>query len=556
MRLTTPTRWVGVALLLLVASLSPALRGEFVYDDYPYLVENPDLTGDLSRVGRLFTSSFPSHAPERGLYRPVTALSFRLDRLAGPAQPLRSHAVNLALAMALVLLVYRTLSRFLGMEAVLAATLLFAVHPVHVEAFAWVTGRSELLAALGLLGAFTLAHDVAGGRGGALRATLAGGLLLAAFLAKESALVALLLLVLAIVFDPKLRSRAKTALAALTLAAIVGFAARLSVLGGLGPSAGERVGAERLIERGPLIVAAAGEHLRLLLWPHPLSVERMTIPPQTWSDPRVLVGGLFVIAFLAVAAWRSVRSGPSRFFALWPFVALLPVAHIVPIGESVAERFLLVPSIGVCALAGMAFARGRARWPAVSSGIAGLVIVAGLVMSTVRANEWRTEEAVWRSALRHEPRSALARTALGDSYARREWPDKAIEHYELALAIDPGRTVTRLALAQAWDALDRPELALEASSRAVNIDPDHPVALNNLGARLARTGRVEEAAKMFRRAVQLAPGYAPALRNAALASLQSGDREEARRLLDRAREADPEAPGLDQLEARLSESSR
>ncbi|MBZ0269372.1 hypothetical protein K8I85_14555, partial [bacterium] len=107
-----------------------------------------------------------------------------------------SRGVNLALAAVLTWLVFLLLTRVAGERAARFGTLLFAVHPVHVEAIAWVTGRAELLAALGGGAAFVLLLDVLRGRGGPVRAGLGGLCLLAGFLAKENAAVFLPLLLL------------------------------------------------------------------------------------------------------------------------------------------------------------------------------------------------------------------------------------------------------------------------------------------------------------------------------------------------------------------------
>lgn len=536
-----------------VVTLLPSLPGEWVYDDYPYVVENRDLRGDLARAGRLFAVSFPSHAPERGLYRPFTALSYRLDRSAGPPRPEVSRGVNLALAAALTLVVYALLARLTGPRAGAFGALLFAAHPAPVEALAWVTGRAEILAALGGAGAFVLLSDVLRGRGGLPRAIAGGTCLLAGFLAKENAAVFLPLLLL---FAPggggadERPDRRRLLLAFVPAGAAVaaGLAMRFAALGALGPGEGDRVGAAALADRWPLVLAAAGEHLRLLAWPHPLSIERMTHPPTSFADPRVLSGGL-TLAVLAIVAAVLFRRPRRRGLALWPLVALLPVLHLVPIGETVAERFLLIPSIGFAGLLGALLAGEGARASRLRVAALVVLLAACSYGRATAAAEWRTEEAVWRAALRHEPESATAWTGLGDSYARRDWPDKAIPHYERALAIDPDLTTTRLALAQSLDALGDAAGALRESSEAVRRAGDHPVALNNLGARLARGGRLEEAEKMFLRAVELSPGYAPALRNAALASRDLGRLEEARALARRARAADPDAPGLDALAA-------
>lgn len=542
--------WAAAALT--VISLAPGFGGDWVYDDYPYVVQNRDLNGGVDRLARLFTVSFPSHAPERGLYRPVTALSYRLDHVAGRPDPRLSDAINLALAAWLVLAVYGLLRRLTSDVVAVGGTFVFAVHPVHVEAMAWTTGRSEVLAALFGVLALGWALDAARGDGGRRRAVAAGVALLAGFLAKESAVVFWPLLVgwLAVAHRGRWGERGvRWSVGAFTAAGLAGLALRWSAIGAWGPEAGNRVGAAALLDRLPLVVAAAGEHLRLLLVPYPLSLERMTTPPSEWSDPRVVVGAVVLALWIALVVALRKRS-PWREFAIWPVVALAPVLHLVPIGEAAAERFLLIPSIGAAALLGTLAVR---RWGRVALGV---VVLAGLAGSSLYARTWHDEGDVWRHALRHEPQSAVAWAALGDSYAHRDWPDKATPHYRRALEIAPDLTACRLALAQSLDALGHAEAALEESSEAVRRDPDDPVALNNLGARLARAGRVPEAAKMFRQAVARAPNYAPALRNAAFAALEAGDAEEAADLLERARRADPEAPGLDGLAAEVEAARR
>ncbi|MFN8179304.1 MAG: tetratricopeptide repeat protein [bacterium] len=531
-----------------MAALAPTFRAPFVYDDYPYLVENGDLAGSLARVPRLFTVSFPSQAPERGLYRPVTALSLRLDRLGGAASPARSHAANVLLVGALVVAVWALLRRIASPAAAAAGTLLFAVHPVHVEPFAWVAGRAEILAAIFACVSLAALSDFAraGGRGRALAGALA---LLAGILSKENAVVALPLLGLLVLLERPRPARWKAALSAAGAAVVIALGARLAVLHGLGPTAGHIVSPAGLAARGPLIVAAAGEHLRLLVWPHPLFLERMPHAPLAWSEPSVLEGALALAATLLVLV--ATRRRPELFaLAAWPVVALVPVMHFVPIGETVAERFLVLPSVGACALAGALLVGGpRAiRW---RTGLLAVLVAAGLAATTSRARVWGDEAALWRDAVVHEPASALAHAALGDALARRGDEAGAEAAYRGALGLDAGLTVARLALAQVLDRQGRAEAALEETREAVAHDPEHPIALNHLGARLARVGRVEEAIRCFRRAVEVAPGYGAALRNLAAASLETGRPEEARALLARARAADPSLPGLDDLAARL-----
>ena len=545
---------VGAAALCVLVHAA-TLGAGFIYDDYPYVVDNADLRGDLSRVPALFGASFPSHAPERGLYRPLTATSLRLDRVGGPLVAWRHHLTNLLLAGALVLAAYAALRRLVPDRAAAAGALLFAVHPVHVEAIAWVTGRSEILAALFACLAFALALDVGRGKGGPVRLLAAGALLLLGLLSKENAAMAGPLAALALWLErdrlPSAR-RAAVAVGALVGVTVVGLGLRAAVLGALGPAAGERAGAASLLDRLPLVVAATGEHLR----PSPLATPAVGGTDADRSaragETSRYWGGWFVIGLwvLGALAWR--RRADLLLLLLWPVVALLPVMHWIPIGETVAERFLLLPSVGFCGLLGVLIAvpaEGIARRARV--GLLVALLVAGTMASAVRANVWRDEEALWRDAIDRGATSAGPWAALGDVQQRRGDAPQAIESYRRALEIQTDLTVARLSLADALDAMGRREEAFDESHEAVNLDPEHPVALNNFGARLARSGRVPEARKFFRRAAELAPRYAPALRNAALAALDEGEPDEARRLLERARAADPDLPGLDGIEARM-----
>jgi tetratricopeptide (TPR) repeat protein len=247
------------------------------------------------------------------------------------------------------------------------------------------------------------------------------------------------------------------------------------------------------------------------------------------------------------------RRPAARTLAAWPLVALLPVMHLVPIGDTVAERFLVLPSVGLCGLLGWALA-DSGPWRAARHAAAAVLTVAGVAASVAASRPWSDEASLWRHVIAHVPESAGAHAGLGDALAHAGRPDAAIDHYRRALALDPGLTVARLALASALDATGDAEGALEESRRAATADPHDPAALNNLGARLARAGRPGEAEPLFRRAIEISPRYGPALRNAAVAALDLGRPEEARELLRRARAADPETPGLAELERRLGPS--
>jgi hypothetical protein len=109
-------------------------------------VENP-LVHDLGRWREIVSSPWWP----RGLYRPFTSLTLAANWTAAPGAPFGFHLVNLLAHAAAAALVCLLAGRLMSPAGALAAGLLFAVHPVHVEAVANVVGRAEILAGVFLL---------------------------------------------------------------------------------------------------------------------------------------------------------------------------------------------------------------------------------------------------------------------------------------------------------------------------------------------------------------------------------------------------------------------
>lgn len=137
--------------------LRNALHGEFVFDDMYAIVQNPDVYSSQPWLA-LFEHDFWGFPLEseksHKSYRPLTTLTFRWQMMHTNGTELsavstRMHQVNVALhALNSGLSVFLFRSLGLSVSESSFASLLFACHPVHVEAVASLVGRAELLAAL------------------------------------------------------------------------------------------------------------------------------------------------------------------------------------------------------------------------------------------------------------------------------------------------------------------------------------------------------------------------------------------------------------------------
>lgn len=531
-------------LLVAVAALlanAPALDGAFVYDDRQYVVDNPVVRGEAP----LWGSSLGD--PDLALWRPLTVATWRAQWTDPPA-PRPFLVVNLALHVVTALLVVLVGRRLgLGPGAATVGGLLFAVHPIHAEAVAWVTGRAELLAALGVLAAWWAHLDARPGR-----AWLALPLVLLAGLSKENALVAPALFAVAdlglaragpLGAGPAQRPVPWVRLAALGLGAAGLFALRLAVLPTALPVDGpyHETGVSG---RAGVALSLVGQALRLLVLPWPLRIhyDRLEF---LGTQPLLLAlaGGL---AVAVVLLWRRERRA-AVLLALIP-VALLPVLHLLPMGEPFAERFLYLPSAPFCLAAGVLLARLAERERAgrglgLSLLLGAGALLAGTLASREACARFRSDLALWAHAARVTPQLAVVR------YNHATFLERA------------GRFAT----------LDDHALGVEDELAAsLELHPNHPYAawarqtLGHLALGALGPGRPNprEAARHYREALALDPTLVDARQNLASLALTSPGLvapEEALALLEPLRRDASLAPerraAVDQLLGKLSASS-
>jgi protein O-mannosyl-transferase len=160
----TPLGALALAFAVL-AVYGMSIGYEFVYDDHVQIERNPWLR-DPRGFQLFLTRPFWGFYPDRGAapsnyYRPVFGIFYSLVARGFGLQPAAYHVASVALYLAVTLLVALGARRLLAGRrgadaAALAAGLVFAVHPAHAEAVAWIGDQADLLTALFVLAALFL----------------------------------------------------------------------------------------------------------------------------------------------------------------------------------------------------------------------------------------------------------------------------------------------------------------------------------------------------------------------------------------------------------------
>jgi tetratricopeptide (TPR) repeat protein len=513
---------LGLALTLVAFAYAPALGGGFVWDDR-VLIERSPLVTELRPLAEYFRQSFWSAAPQAhssAYYRPLALLSYALDFRIWRGNPFGFHLTNLSLHLACVALLFGLCRRAGAAPAISAcAAALFGLFPRLSESVAWISGRTDLLAAVGALGALAL-H---GSEPAAWRRRLgSAGLLLLGLLGKEVALAggaALLALELERVRAGSSKARALRNLAPAVSACLLWLALRIAA--GAAAFAPPRFSiAERLL----FALEALGAYAAALL--DPLRPDLQIGLIGSVDGWRVLLGAAALLLFTA-GTLRLARAGrpplETAGVAL-AVAALLPVLHLLPLDAKVlaADRFLYVPAAGLA----LALASAAARSPALRLRPAFAVCVAlGLafgVATARRSTEWTDELTLWqRAAERAHPLNSRPALMLGESLLRAGEPERALTWLHRAERVEAdyarlqpwadSSAQIKGNVAGALAALGRYPEAIHVLRELIERDPEHPQHRLNLAVVYARELELEAALRELERARELLPGY-PAAR--------------------------------------------
>lgn len=496
-------------------------------------------------------------APYEHLYIPLTytvwsGVAYVSQLLTpGTLSPGLFHQINLLLHLTSMLVVYRLgqllLCHCVGRgangpfllpqpegapdRAPMAAmgTMLFALHPLQVEAVAWVSGLKDVLCGFwGLVALWQYVKYVQGSE--TSRAWSRYGLATVAYgtalLAKPMAVAVPLMawgldtVGLGRSWKQAARSLVLWGLIAVTWAWWTKTLQPNVVLEYVTPWWGR------------LIVAADAVtfYLRTLVWPVDVVADYGRTPQVVLEQARSYVTTAVMFGLGGMVWWRWRHAWRGLHLALSLFLGgLLPVLGLVPFVfqtySTVADRYaylaMLGPALGLAWLLTWGYRR-KVLWV-----VCGAILVLCAWRSMVQVQVWHDTITLFTHTLHHNPHSAVAHNNLGLALAQQGEVDAAIQHYRQALSLRPDFAYTHNNLGLALVQQGKFAAAVAHYKEALRLQPDYLEAHNNLGLAFINQNNIDEAIRQFRQILMVAPDDASTHNHLGIALAAQGQLSEA-----------------------------
>lgn len=460
MNLKTESRWLILIALIAFVVFANSLGGEFVYDDNRQILRNP-LIQDSTLYGKALTSDVWAFKGDgtvsaSNYYRPTFIAWLILNFKIFGASPFGWHLLNLFLHIAVCLLGFLLLRRWnVANYTAFAISMIFAVHPVHTESVAWISGSPDLLFSVFLLGAFWFAqsdeerrrHSDAGKKNYA-STDLIFALILYAFAlgAKEVGILCFPLFYL--IFNDKSDDSRRVAaspflrVVPFIALAVLYFAARWLALGAISfpPEDGGVSFYQTILSIPSMFVF----YLRQMIFPYWLGANHPLRPVSAINLLEFALPLLISLAAIALFWLLAKKSFVQKFgFALF-MLTLSPAmnATAFPTEQIVHDRYLYLPLFGFLMMIFPYFAELIEKFAKDKKDLAVIlsviIISLPLAFQTFSYNQvWKNDLALWSHTVTIDKNSAFTWAQYGAVLSENGKIEEAVKAYNNSIDIRP-----------------------------------------------------------------------------------------------------------------------
>lgn len=524
-------RHLAVVLIFLVSLVVyfNALWNGFASDDYDIIVNYP-LIQDFRNIPAFFSAEDTlANGDPTGYYRPLARMSYTLDYQLWGLNPFGYHLINVLLHASTAVTFFLLLCLLFPLRVAFVSALLFALHPIHVEAVTWITGRNNVLSGLFLLLSFY--YYVRFDRENrAMRRTLYFLWMLLylalSLLSKEFALMFPFLLFLYHLclseqegppqIERQIFSRASAANLAVFLVIGLYLYARHRVVG-----SSMNIHVPQLTYNAALSLKNYYTYLQTHLLPINLSTTSFIPSHEPFLNARGVLSIITLITVTVASCYFYRKDRPLLFATIFFVIFLLPVSNIIAFNQvPVAERYAYIASMGFCLFCALLLDRLLPKYKRIAYPF---LIVTSIFYSyqTINRNlDWRDNLTLFRKTVETLPDSPVAHYSLGNAYLEKGMVPEAVSSFRKSMALNANFPHSRLALAKVYQDEGMWDTAEQLYREVIHLMPDNTDARENLAFVLFQQGMLDEAIKELQEVLLKKPAATNARENLNLLILE------------------------------------
>ena len=478
-----------------------SLNGEFFWDDYHLIRYNTQIT-NWDNLTRIFTSDMGQGSTSRyNYYRPLQTLIFMTEYRLWGLDVRGYHTVNILFHILTALCLYwLSFILFKNKQLSFIAGILFAVHPVHTEAVAYISGLAgPLVASTTILCVIFYIKTLK--KPAATTYFLSIIFFILALLSKENSVM---LPVLLAIYHYAFRERVRFKyFSPLILLAFIYVVLRITLLKSIAiyPS-----WLASCWQRIPGVFVSITNYLKLLVLPLGLHMDYGKLLFY-FNDARAISGIIFSISCVLYIVKRRENKLLS-FSILWFFATLLPVSSIYPLAFYMAEHFLYLPSLGFFLILAKALSSERIK---TLGKLLSLTIIIFYALLTMQQNVyWQNPIAFYKNSLKYTPRSIKLHNNLGQEYAALGEFEKAIDCFKKVIKINPDIAEPYNNIGAMYVKTNKPEQAITYYKKAIELDRNNYIINYNLAKAYSLTGKTDDAICWYKKTLDINPSFYPA----------------------------------------------
>jgi len=442
-----------------------SLNGVFVSDDIAGIVTNP-MTKD-------FTASVKTLQLQKIIHSAIF-LTFGMNQIPFHISSLSIHILN-------VILAYIFATQLFGKKIAFLSTLLFAAHPVNVEAVSWISGSLYLINGFGGLTTlilYTLYKKTNRTKYYWLSFILYLFLIVLLQNVWAFTIPTLIAVLEAAIFQkrPVLKNFLLLSLFILPSLGLFLYLKRsvVSVI----TTIGLVTTSAPFLTRLPYTFASS---LKLLVFPKDLTLyhEELAISYNTYL---AMTAVLLLFVILLLILWKKNRT----LFGLVFFipVSILPALSPIQIAWLVAERYLYFASFVFVILVVLLFTyiEKKTNVKNAAAILTAVLLLIYAAKTVIRNTDWRTEKSLWEATEKVSPQSPKVHNNLGDIYGREGDWERSVAQFKRAIDLDPNYADAWHNLGNTYLQLGYLDLAETHLKKSFELNPNLYQALFKLGA--------------------------------------------------------------------------